>query len=107
MQVVVSNTTNGRLDKTFYEEALEGYRILWHCNPKELLQFTESQLSCLKTDNTITSTGQTMSYMTNVSPEPCMFFAASDKTSTDRGHSVIDTQATSFKNTSSTSKKKT
>ena len=94
MQAVLSNPTNGSLDKTFCEEASKGYRIHWHCNPKELLQFTETQLSYLKTDNNITSTGQTMSYMTNVSPEPCMFFAACDKTYTDRGHSVIDTPTT-------------
>lgn len=47
-----------------------------------------------------------MSYTTHVSSEPCMFFAACDKTYTDRGHSVIDTQATQFKNTFHTSEKK-
>lgn len=47
-----------------------------------------------------------MSYTTNVSSEPCMFFAACDKTYTDRGHSIIDTQATRFKNTFRTSEKK-
>jgi len=90
--VAVSNSTNGRLDKTFCGEALEGYRMHWHCNPKELLLFTETQLSYLKTVNSITSTGQTMSCMTNISPKPCMVFAACDKTCTDRGHCIIDTQ---------------